>query len=124
MVPNADGPRDTPAIKHLTLPPLGNPGRSAPLVTRTLLFIGEGSPAMAGNGPRLPAGMPATISPGYGGNGFKALDKARGATLRRTQLPAGTTGAPVTYLAQCKPYIGLAVGDDQHAPEWIALGLP
>jgi len=124
MVANGDGPRDNPAIKHLNLPPLGNPGRSAPLVTRTLLFIGEGSPAMAGNGPRLPAGMPATISPGYGGNGFKALDKATGATLWRTELPAGTTGAPITYLAQGKQYIVLAVGDGQHAPEWIALGLP
>src|SRR6185436_3720758 len=110
MVANGDGPRNHPAIKHLNLPPLGNPGRSAPLVTRSLLFIGEGSPAMAGNGPRLPAGMPATISPGWGGNGFKALDKA--------------TGAPITYMAQGKQYIVLAVGDAQHAPEWVALGLP
>src|SRR6185503_5439726 len=124
MVANGDGPRDHPAIKHLNLPPLGNPGRSAPLVTRSLLFIGEGSPAMAGNGPRLPAGMPATISPGWGGNGFKALDKATGATLWRTELPAGTTGAPITYMAQGKQYIVLAVGDAQHAPEWVALGLP
>ena len=57
MVANGDGPRNHPAIKHLNLPPLGNPGRAAPLVTKTLLFVGAGSPAMAGNGPRLPPGM-------------------------------------------------------------------
>jgi len=26
MKPNGDGPRDHPAIKHLNLPPLGQPG--------------------------------------------------------------------------------------------------
>jgi quinoprotein glucose dehydrogenase len=124
MVANGDGPRNHPAIQHLNLPPLGNPGRAAPLVTRTLLFIGEGSPAMANNGPRLPAGMPPEISPGYGGNGFKALDKATGATLWRTELPAGTTGAPMTYMHQGKQYVVVAVGDQNHVPEWIALGLP
>ncbi|HEY3160806.1 MAG TPA: PQQ-binding-like beta-propeller repeat protein [Vicinamibacterales bacterium] len=124
MVANGDGPRNHPAIKHLNLPPLGNPGRAAPLVTKTLLFIGEGSTAMANNGARLPAGMPQEISPGWGGSGFKALDKSTGATLWRTELPAGTTGAPITYVHQGKQYIVVAVGDQAHEPEWIALGLP
>ena len=47
MVPNGDGPRDHPLLKPLNLPPLGNPGRSAPLVTKTLLFVGEGDSIMA-----------------------------------------------------------------------------
>ena len=42
MVPNGDGPRDHPAIKHLNLPPLGQAVRAAPLVTKTLLFVTEG----------------------------------------------------------------------------------
>ena len=42
MTPNGDGPRDHPAIRHLNLPPLGVPGRAAPLLTKTLLFVGEG----------------------------------------------------------------------------------
>jgi len=124
MVANGDGPRNHPAIKHLNLPPLGNPGRAAPLATKTLLFIGEGSPAMAANGARLPAGMPQEISPGWGGSGFKALDKSTGATLWRTDLPAGTTGAPMTYLYQGKQYVVVAVGEQGHGAEWIALGLP
>ena len=123
MVPNGDGPRDHPAIKHLNLPPLGNPGRAAPVLTRSLLFIGEGSPAMAQHGSRLPPDMPVTIAPGYGGNGFKALDKATGETLWRIALPAGTTGAPITYTFDGKQYIVVAIGDSEHPAEYVALGL-
>ena len=124
MVANGDGPRNHPAIRHLKLPPLGNPGRPAPVLTRTLLFIGEGSPAMAAGPPRRPADMPAEIAPGYGGDGFKALDKRTGETLWRMSLPAGTTGAPITYMFEGKQYIVVAVGDDDTPAEYVALGLP
>ena len=52
-VANGDGPRDHPLLKALNLPPLGNPGRSSPLVTKSLLFVGEGDPIMvrAGHAP-------------------------------------------------------------------------
>jgi quinoprotein glucose dehydrogenase len=108
----------------LKLPPLGNPGRAAPVVTKTLLFIGERSPIMAAAGSRLPPDMPRTIAPGYGGNGFKALDKATGATVWRIELPAGTTGAPISYMFQGKQYIVVAVGDEDRPAEWVALALP
>jgi glucose dehydrogenase len=124
MVANGDGPRNHPAIRHLNLPPLGNPGRAAPVVTRTLLFIGEGSPVMAQHGSRLPPDMPREISPGYGGHGFKALDKATGQTLWRIELPAGTTGAPITYMFEGKQYVVVAVGDVGRPVEWVALSLP
>jgi quinoprotein glucose dehydrogenase len=124
MVANGDGPRDHPAIKHLNLPPLGNPGRPAPLLTKTLLFIGEGSPIMAGGPPRLPPDMPVQISAGYGGDGFKALDKTTGEMLWRMALPAGTTGAPMTYMFEKKQYIVVAVGDREKPAEWVALALP
>ena len=124
MVANGDGPRDHPAIKHLNLPPLGNPGRPAPLATKTLLFIGEGSPIMAAAGSRLPPGMPITIAAGYGGDGFKALDKATGELLWRIALPAGTTGAPMTYMFENKQYIVVAVGDREKPAEYVALALP
>ena len=41
-VPNGDGLRDHPAIRHLNLPPLGLAGRVSPLVTGTAVFLGEG----------------------------------------------------------------------------------
>ena len=51
-VANGDGPRDHPLLKDLHLPPLGIPGRPAPLLTKTLLFIGEGSNAVFNSGGR------------------------------------------------------------------------
>ena len=124
MVANGDGPRDHPAIRHLNLPPLGNSGRAAPVLTRTLLFIGEGSPVMASLGSRLPPDMPRTIAAGYGGNGFKALDKTTGAVVWRMELPAGTTGAPITHMFQGNQFIVVAIGDIDRPAEYVALSLP
>ena len=40
---NGDGPREHPLLKDLNLPPLGTASRPTALVTKTLLFIGDGS---------------------------------------------------------------------------------
>ncbi len=79
MVPNGEGPRNHPLLKPLNLPWLGNPGRSAPLVTKTLLFVGEGDPVMSSLGSRLRPEMPASLAPGAGGRKFRAYNKATGA---------------------------------------------
>ena len=42
MVANGDGPRYHPLLKALNLPPLGVPNRPAPVLTKTLLFLGRG----------------------------------------------------------------------------------
>jgi quinoprotein glucose dehydrogenase len=81
-------------------------------VTKTLLFIGEGDPINV----RTP--------PGGGGKKFRAYDKASGAVLWETELPAGTTGAPMTYMYKGKQYIMVAIGSADHAPEFVALALP
>jgi glucose dehydrogenase len=112
MVANGDGPRDHPLIADLDLPPLGNANRPTPLVTKTLLFIGEGSDAIMGT----PEGMWGTT--------FRALDKATGELIWETDLGAGTTGGPMTYLHNGKQYIVVAVGGRDHFPEFVALGLP
>lgn len=109
MVPNGDGPRDHPALKALNLPPLGQPGRAAPLVTKTLLFVTEGSAA----------GL--SIPPGGGGARMRAFDKKTGAVVAEVALPAGATGAPMTYLHDGRQYIVVAVADEGHAPELVAL---
>jgi quinoprotein glucose dehydrogenase len=125
MTPNGDGPRDHPLLKPLNLPPLGHPGRASPLVTKTLLFVGEGDPVMSNLGSRLLPEMPASIAPGAGGRKFRAYDKATGAVLWETELPAGTTGAPMTYLFEGKQYIVVAVGSrDAGSAQYVALSLP
>ena len=112
MAPNGEGPRNHPRLQHLNLPPLGQQGRAAPLLTKTLLFIGEGDPINFGT-PK-----------GGGGNKFRAYDKASGKILWETALAAGTTGAPMSYLWNGKQYIVVAIGSEEHSAEWVALGLP
>ena len=112
MVPNGDGPRDHPRLRHLDLPPLGQQGRAAPLLTKTLLFIGEGDPIIIST-PR-----------GAGGTKFRAYDKATGSVLWETELPSGTTGAPMTYMFNGRQYVVVAIGGRGHPAEWVALGLP
>jgi quinoprotein glucose dehydrogenase len=123
MVPNGDGPRDHPLLKPLNLPPLGHPGRSAPLATRTLLFVGEGDSIMASM-ERTPKGMPLSLAPGAGGHKFRALDKATGQVVWETEFPAGTTGAPMTYMFEGKQYIVVAIGSRERSAEFVALSLP
>ena len=112
-VPNGDGPRDHPAIAHLKPPPLGQPGRAAPLVTKTLVFLGEGGTA----------GVP--LLPKYGGGKmFRAYDKTTGDVVWEMELPGGTTGAPMTYMLEGKQYLVVAVGWDEVPGELVALALP
>lgn len=113
-VANGDGPRNHPLLKDLNLPPLGTQNRASPLVTKSLLFIGEGK-----NGPNGPSRIPAW----GGGKKFRALDKASGKTLWETQLPGGTSGAPITYMAGGKQYIVVAVGWTDMPAEYVALAL-
>ena len=123
MTPNGDGPRNHPAIRHLNLGKLGVPGRPAPLLTKTLLFIGEGSTNLPG-GARVPEGMPPQIVTNYGGRIFRAYDKAAGDVVWETELPAGTIAPPVTYLADGKQYLLVATGDVETPGETLAFALP
>ena len=123
MTPNGDGPRNHPAIRHLELGKLGVPGRPAPLLTKSLLFIGEGSTNLPG-GARVPDGMPPQIVTNYGGRIFRAYDKATGDVVWETELPAGTIAPPVTYLAEGKQYLLVATGDVETPGETLAFALP
>jgi quinoprotein glucose dehydrogenase len=113
MVPNGDGPRNHALLKDLHLPPLGVPNRPAPLLTRTLLFIGEGSDAVIGT-PQVSWGW---------GRKFRAYDKATGKVVWETELPSGTTGAPMTYMHKGKQFIVVPVGAKDHPAELVALAI-
>jgi glucose dehydrogenase len=111
---NGDGPRYHPLLKDLSLPPLGIPNRPAPLLTKTLLFLGEGSNAVSGT---------ADIDWTWGKK-FRAYDKATGKVIWETELPSGTTAGPMTYVLRGKQYIVVSVGARDHSPEYVALALP
>jgi quinoprotein glucose dehydrogenase len=111
MAPNGDGPRNHPLIKDLHLSPLGTTGRPAPLLTKRLLFLGEASDAVMGR-----AGIPGPAK-------FRAFDKATGEVIWEKELPVGTTGGPMTYLASGKQFIVVPIGGKDYGAGWIALAV-
>ena len=112
-VPNGGGPRDHPAIRHLDLPPLGQAGRVAPLVTKSLVFLGEGG--------REGVVM---VPQSAGGKMFRAYDKMTGDVVWEMEFPGGTTAAPMTYMADGTQYIVLTLGWEGMPAEYVALALP
>jgi quinoprotein glucose dehydrogenase len=112
MRPNGPGPRDHPALAHLTLPWLGQRGRPAPMLTKTLLFLGEGTEDAL------------SILPIAGGKAFRAWDKDTGQVVWETMLDAGTSGAPMTYLDDGRQFIVVAIGDRNTTGRLVALALP
>lgn len=105
-VANGDGPRDNPALKGLDLPPLGVPGRVGPLVTKSLVFMGEGFPQ---------------DPPGSGGKVFRAFDKATGAVVSEMTLDGAVTGVPMTYAWRGRQYIVVPIGFAGRPGEFVAL---
>ncbi len=114
MAANGDGQRKHPLLRHLNLPPLGVPNRPAPLLTKTLLFLGEGSNAIMG-----------TLDEEWAwGKVLRAYDKATGDVVWAMELPSGTTAAPMTYMHEGKQYIVVTVASQDHPAEYVALALP
>ncbi len=113
QVPNGDAPdyvKEHPALEGIDVGRTGRPDRGGLLVTRTLLFAGEGG------------GMFAAF--GSGGNMFRAHDKVTGEIVAEIELPANQTGLPMTYMHEGRQYIVVAVGARRHPSELVALALP
>ena len=114
MVPNGDTPdcvRNHPALSGLEIPKTGKPERSGILVTKTLLFAGEG------------AGVFATPT-WAGGPMFYAYDKQTGEILWEFELPKNQSGVPMTYMLDDKQYIVMAISARGQPAELVALTLP
>jgi quinoprotein glucose dehydrogenase len=112
MVPNADTPdwaRNNPALKGIDLGKTGSFDQVGLLVTKTLLFSGEGSGLWRAGG---------------GGNKLRAHDKATGEVLFEFTLPANQSGVPMTYEVGGKQYLVVAVGARGSPGELVALALP
>jgi quinoprotein glucose dehydrogenase len=113
-VPNGeamDYVREHPALAGVDLPRTGRPERSGILVTKTLLFAGEGGGMFA-------------VPTGSGGRMFRAHDKVTGEVLAEIELPANQAGMPMTYMFNGKQYIVLSIGALDHPAELVALALP
>ena len=114
MIPNGDTPdcvRDHPALSGVDIPRTGKPERSGILVTKTLVFAGEGG------------GLFATPT-WAGGEMFYAYDKQTGETIWETELPKRQSGVPMTYMIDGKQYIVMAMSARGEPAELVALTLP
>ena len=109
QIPNGDTPpavKNHPLLKGVTLPRTGSPSRAGIVVTKTLVFAGEGY-----------EGQPK----------FRAYDKKTGATVWETDIPQSQTGLPMTYMHRGKQYIVFAVHGEQAtrtAARLVAFALP
>lgn len=113
MIPNGEAHenvRNHPALAGIALPRTGRPDRAGLLVTKALLFAGEGS-GMYG-------------MPGGGGRMLRAHDKATGEVVSELELPANQTGLPISYAIDGRQFIVVAVGGPDHPGELVALALP
>ncbi|MEX0676024.1 MAG: pyrroloquinoline quinone-dependent dehydrogenase [Pirellulales bacterium] len=98
MIPHGDGPRkQVSELAGKDVGPLGS-GGGGPLLTKTLLFLGQGA---GGRGGRA----------GGGSNVLRAFDKENGKVIAELTLPAPPGGTPMTYMTGGKQYIVLATMD-------------
>jgi quinoprotein glucose dehydrogenase len=112
-VPHGETPdnvRNHPALKGLNIPRTGRGGIVGVLTTSTLVIAGERG----------------TFTDAQGRNGalLRAYDKETGKDAGAVFMPAGQTGAPMTYMANGKQYIVIAIGGTGYPGELIAYKLP
>jgi glucose dehydrogenase len=106
MMANADTPpaiANNPALRGVELPRTGVETRAGLLLTKTLLFSGEG----VGGGPML-----------------RAYNKDTGEIVAEIEMPGTQTGQPFTYEHNGKQYIAMVVSGRGVASELVAYALP
>jgi quinoprotein glucose dehydrogenase len=106
----ADNIRNHPALKGLSIPRTGRPGLIGPMVTKTLVIAGEGGVFTTPTGQR--------------GAMLRAYDKADGKEVGAVYMPAPQSGSPMTYMANGKQYIVVAISGGNYSGELLAFRLP
>jgi quinoprotein glucose dehydrogenase len=105
-----DAVRNHPALKGLTIPRTGQSGAVGVLVTKTLVIAGEPIVTTTADHPR--------------GAMLRAYDKATGKEVGAVYMPAPQSGSPMTYMADGRQYIVVAVSGANYSGEYIAFRLP
>ncbi len=112
-IANGEAPdwiKNHPALKGVDIGRTGRYEHVGLMVTKTLLFAGEGSGLFA-------------VPPGSGGPMFRAHDKRTGGIIAEFKLPANQSGIPMTYMAGGRQYIVVPVGGVGFPGEFVALTL-
>jgi quinoprotein glucose dehydrogenase len=113
--PHGDTPdqvRNHAALKGMDIPKTGQAQTSGVglVVTKTLVIMGD---PVATTTPEHPRGAM-----------LRAYDKAGGQQVGAVFMPAAQSGNPMTYMAEGKQYIVVAVSGGSYSGEYIAFSLP
>jgi len=113
QVPHGDTPdvvRNHPMLKGMNIPKTGQQGSVGLFVTKTLVVLGDPQITTTDTHPR--------------GAMLRAYDKTNGKEVGAVWMPAPQSGSPMTYLANGKQYIVVAVSGGNYSGEYIAFSLP
>jgi quinoprotein glucose dehydrogenase len=103
--------RNSEILKGMNIPRTGQITYNiGTLITKTLVIAGEGNVTTTADHPR--------------GAMLRAYDKATGKEVGAVYMPAPQTGSPMTYMANGKQYIVVAVSGGPYSGEYIAYTLP
>jgi quinoprotein glucose dehydrogenase len=105
QIANGDTPanvKSNPLIQGLNIPKTGSPRQVGLMVTKTLLFAGDGTDPL-----------------------LHAYDKETGADLAALPMPGMQTGLPMTYMHNGRQFILVSVGSaNGQGPQLVAYALP
>jgi len=113
QVPHGDTPdvvRNHPMLKGMNIPKTGQQGSVGLFVTKTLVVLGDPQVTTTDTHPR--------------GAMLRAYDKTNGKEVGAVWMPAPQSGSPMTYLANGKQYIVIAVSGGNYSGEYLAFSLP
>ncbi len=115
QVPHGDTPdnvRNHPMLRGMTIPKTGQPGTSGIglMVTKTLVVMGDAQLTTTPEHPR--------------GAMLRGYDKATGNQVGAIFMAAPQSGSPMTYLADGKQYIVVAISGGSYSGEYVAFRLP
>ena len=113
QVPHGDTPdtvRNHPKLKGMNIPKTGQAGSVGLIVTKTLVILGDPQVTTVPGRPR--------------GALLRAYDKQTGQEVGVVWMPAPQSGSPMTYMANGRQYIVVAVSRANYSGEYIAFALP
>ena len=112
-VPHGETPdavRNSPLLKGMTIPRTGQSGSVGLVITKTLVILGDSQFTTTESHPR--------------GAMLRAYDKSSGKEVGAVFIPAPQSGSPMTYMANGKQYIVVAVSGGPYSGEYISFALP
>jgi quinoprotein glucose dehydrogenase len=112
-VPHGETPdavRNHAALKGMNIPRTGQSGSVGLVITKTLVVLGDSQFTTTESRPR--------------GAMLRAYDKMTGKEVGAVYIPAPQSGSPMTYMANGKQHIVVAVSGGPYSGEYISFALP